>query len=328
MSQSQQFPSAPRRTGTYSSQHDELHLSGMSQHAQVSPRDYSESPNSAPQFKLDQPPGPPASSAHHYSPTSSVPNVLQPGGLGSRQPATASPTNMSAPGLGSLQGSMNPQHDYQSPAKPTNLAVSTGGYRSSPGNAAYDGASSSYAPYTPTTPGGSASGPSQFVSPSDPGKYSGTSSQRNFSNTPLGLADIRPRADSTLSDGAPGSLQYEIANMQASPGNYLAPWALYAFDWCKWQPQGSGAGKVAIASYLEDGHNFVRYPSSSGLSLVSPHGESSGVSYPSLTIAPVHARFKYLTLKSYPRPPASRLQAAPTSVSTSPRLLKLRTPTP
>lgn len=262
MSQSQQFPSAPRRPGTYSSQHDELHLSGMSQHAQLSPRDFAGSPNSAPQFKLDQPPGPPASSAHHYSPTSSVPNVLQPGGLGSRQPTTASPTNMSAPGLGSLQGAMNPQHDYQAQPKPSNLAVSTGGYPRSSPSTGYE-PSSSYAPYTPTTPGGSSAGPPQYMSPSEASKYA-TSSQRNVSNTPLGLADIRPRADSTMSDCAPGSAQYEIANMQASPGNYLAPWALYAFDWCKWQPQGNGAGKVAIASYLEDGHNFVCYPTLAG----------------------------------------------------------------
>lgn len=271
MSQSQQFPSAPRRTGTYAAQSDELHLSGLGQHAQLSPRDYAGSPHSAPQFKLDQPPGPPASSAHAYPPTSSVPNVLQPGGLAR---PTASPSNMSAPGLGALQGSMNPPHDYQSQPKPSNLAVSTGSYRSSP--SAYESASSSYAPYTPTTPGGTASGPPQYMSPSDPGKY-GSSSQRNVSNTPLGLADIRPRADSTLSDNAPASLQYELANMQASPGNYLAPWALYAYDWCKWQPQGNGAGKVAIASYLEDGHNFVRCPSSCSPALGLSHRDTSRI---------------------------------------------------
>jgi WD repeat-containing protein 68 len=37
----------------------------------------------------------------------------------------------------------------------------------------------------------------------------------------------------------------------------MAPWALYAFDWCKWAPQGNSAGKLAIGSYLEDGHNYV-----------------------------------------------------------------------
>jgi DDB1- and CUL4-associated factor 7 len=94
------------------------------------------------------------------------------------------------------------------------------------------------------------------MSPAD-AKYGQGGSQRNVSNTPLGLADIRPRADSNLSDGLPGTPAYEFANAQARTSNYMAPWALYAFDWCKWAPQGNGAGKVAIGSYLEDGHNFV-----------------------------------------------------------------------
>lgn len=75
-------------------------------------------------------------------------------------------------------------------------------------------------------------------------------------NTPLGLADIRPRADSSLSDGFPGG--YDQANSQPGTSNYLAPWALYAFDWCKWPSTGNGAGKLAIGSYLEDGHNFIQ----------------------------------------------------------------------
>ena len=43
--------------------------------------------------------------------------------------------------------------------------------------------------------------------------------------------------------------------------NYLAPWPVYAFDWCKWPIQnqqiGDSAGKMALGSYVEDGHNFV-----------------------------------------------------------------------
>ncbi|CAK7262721.1 hypothetical protein SEPCBS57363_000187 [Sporothrix epigloea] len=75
-------------------------------------------------------------------------------------------------------------------------------------------------------------------------------------NTPLGLADIRPRADSSLSDGLPSG--FDQANNQPGTSNYLAPWALYAFDWCKWPSTGKGAGKLAIGSYLEDGHNFIQ----------------------------------------------------------------------
>jgi WD repeat-containing protein 68 len=46
----------------------------------------------------------------------------------------------------------------------------------------------------------------------------------------------------------------------AKNSNYLAPWAAYALDWCKWPvlPNGSSSGKVALGSYLEDSHNFVR----------------------------------------------------------------------
>ncbi|KAH6958000.1 WD40-repeat-containing domain protein [Ilyonectria robusta] len=124
--------------------------------------------------------------------------------------------------------------------------------RSSPA-AAYEG-SSSYHAYTPTTPGGA----SQLMSPSDPSKYNAPGSQRNISNTPLGLADIRPRADSSMSDGTHGPLGYDLANAQPGTSNYLAPWAIYAFDWCKWAPQGNGAGKLAVGSYLEDGHNFIQ----------------------------------------------------------------------
>ena len=60
-----------------------------------------------------------------------------------------------------------------------------------------------------------------------------------------------------MSEGAPGSLGYDLANAQAGTSNYMAQWPMYAFDWCKWRPQGNGAGKLAIGSYLEDGHNYV-----------------------------------------------------------------------
>jgi len=252
--QSQQFSSAARRTGAYSSsQLDELHMSGLNQHGQLPPREYSSSSSQGHHIKLEQGPGNPS-----YQPasSSSVPNVLQPGGLGTRPQINQSPTG---PNLPSLQANnMNPQQpqDYQS--QRPGLSLSHSYSRSSPA-AGYDAASSSFTPYTPTTPGGSGgggAGPSQFGPPSESKYAPGT--QRAVSNTPLGLADIRPRADSSMSDGVPGTMAYELANMQPTLSNYLAPWALYAFDWCKWQPGGNSAGKVAIGSYLEDGHNFVR----------------------------------------------------------------------
>ncbi|GJD04969.1 WD repeat domain-containing protein [Colletotrichum higginsianum] len=220
-----QFQSGtPRRAGTYSSQHEELHMpAGMMQHGQLSPREYSSSSTApaAPHIKLDQA----SPNVPQYQNTSSVPNVLQPGG-----PAARLPNAFEAPEL-----ELIPQLLPLLPA------------------AGYEGAST-FAPYTPTTPSGSGS---QFMSPPDQ-KYNAPGSQRNISNTPLGLADIRPRADSSMSDGVPGSVAYELANAQPGTSNYLAPWALYAFDWCKWPPQGHGAGKLAVGSYLEDGHNYIQ----------------------------------------------------------------------
>lgn len=236
-------------------------MSGVSPRGQMSSRDYS------PQIKLDQ--AAPPSGGHPQlqqspHPASSVPNILQPGGMASRPPPMAANT---APALPTIQGGSmgQPQHqhqqhqhqqspmqDYPLAAKPP-LSMSHSYSRSSPA-AGYDAPASSYHAYTPTTPGGASP---QFISPSDVSKYGPPGSQRNIANTPLGLADIRPRADSSMSDGSPNNLGNEMTNTPPGPSNYLAPWAVYAFDWCKWRPQGNGAGKIAVGSYLEDGHNFV-----------------------------------------------------------------------
>ncbi|KAJ0306395.1 hypothetical protein COL5a_003614 [Colletotrichum fioriniae] len=250
-SQPQFQTGTPRRTGTYSSQQDELHMpAGMIQHGQPSPREYSSSSTApaAPHIKLEQSSPNTHPHAPPYQSTSSVPNVLQPGGAGGRPPAISANT---APNMSAMQPQQQ-QQDYQTPSKPPSLSLSHSYSRSSPA-AGYEGGSS-FAPYTPTTPSGSGS---QFMSPPDQ-KYNAPGSQRNISNTPLGLADIRPRADSSMSDGVPGSAAYELANAQPGTSNYLAPWALYAFDWCKWPPQGNGAGKLAVGSYLEDGHNYIQ----------------------------------------------------------------------
>ncbi|KAK2598416.1 hypothetical protein N8I77_011836 [Diaporthe amygdali] len=246
--QQQQYAASARRTGGYEEQH---HMSGPGpsqyQHGQLSPREYS-TPSAGPQIKLDQTPSNPPS----YQGTPAVPSVLQPGGPIGRPPAIGSNT---APTLPTMQGAMpQQQQDYQTPSKPS-LNLAHGYSRSSPA-AGYDGQNPGYSPYTPTTPGGSAAN-SQFMSPTDRG-YNAPGSQRNMSHTPLGLADIRPRADSTLSDGLPSGVDFSMQNSTPGTSNYMAPWATYAFDWCKWAPQGNGAGKVAIGSYLEDGHNFIQ----------------------------------------------------------------------
>ncbi|KAI1823234.1 WD40 repeat-like protein [Xylaria intraflava] len=259
MNPSGQYGAAPRRpNNAYGTQHvsDELHISPTMSHAataQMSPRDFTTAP--APQIKLDQSPSQ-AANPPQYQPSSTVPNVLQPGR------STAMGATHTAPTLPTMSGAI--QHspsEYGSPSKAPSLSMSHTSHayaRSSPADAYESSAPSTYTPYTPTTPGGSAiAGQSQYMSPQDT-KYTAPGSQRSISNTPLGLADIRPRADSSLSDSQPGTMGYELANSHPSTSNYLAPWALYAFDWCKWAPQEKGAGKVAIGSYLEDGHNFIQ----------------------------------------------------------------------
>lgn len=128
--------------------------------------------------------------------------------------------------------------------------------RSSPAAPAGGFESAQSTQYTyPPTPGNLAAEP--FASPTQ--KYT-PGQQRNVPNTPLGLADIRPRADSSVGEPLlPGANPYSYDGTNAVPtnSNYLAPWALYAFDWCKWPAQNGEAGKLAVGSYLEDGHNFV-----------------------------------------------------------------------
>jgi DDB1- and CUL4-associated factor 7 len=71
--------------------------------------------------------------------------------------------------------------------------------------------------------------------------------------SPLVLDQIRPRANSSLNDDS-----NMFGEIQATNSNYVAPWAAFAFDWCKYpMMNGDSAGKMAIGSYLEDPHNFV-----------------------------------------------------------------------
>ncbi|KAK4187452.1 WD40-repeat-containing domain protein [Podospora australis] len=242
----------PRRTGTYSSQHDELHMSSSASNNMSMHQSHQGHPSQQqqhvppPHIKLDQSPNPPQ--LQSYQSTGAVPNVLQPG-----RPAALS--SNTAPILPTMQQQPPDYQSHQTPTKSNSLNLSHNYPRSSPA-APYEGGSG-YVPYAPTTPGGSSSS-AQYMSPTDTKYTQSSGSQRIPSNAPLGLADIRPRADSSLSDGLPGTPGYEMANAQSRTSNYMAPWALYAFDWCKWAPQGNGAGKVAIGSYLEDGHNFIQ----------------------------------------------------------------------
>lgn len=233
----------PRRPQAYSRQSDELHLStlpGGGQRGQVSSRDYAAS--GPPRISLEQA----VSDANQYQRTGQMPGALQPGG--SNRPSAVS--SNTAPAMPTIGQSLS-QDPYSTPARTNTHSHSHNYSRSSPSAGGYDG--QNYMPFS-TTPGGTENYSSPIIQ-----KYTPVN-QRNVSNTPLGLADIRPRADSNLSDSLPGAnpYSYDGANAVPTNSNYLAPWAIYAFDWCKWPAQNNDAGKVAVASYLEDGHNFVR----------------------------------------------------------------------
>jgi WD repeat-containing protein 68 len=241
----QQFET-PRRSQTYGRQPpDELHLTpgtnagNAGPRGQLSPREYAS--GGAPRISLEQA----TPDVPQYQGGGGVPTSLQSGA--NRPGPLAANTAPAVPTI-SQSGSQDP---YSTPSRTTNTMNLSHNYSRSSPNAGYEG--QNYIPFS-TTPGGTE--PPQYGTPSNL-KY--TPQQRNVSNTPLGLADIRPRADSTLSDNLPGAnpYSYDGANAVPTNSNYLAPWAIYAFDWCKWPAQNNDAGKVAVGSYLEDGHNFV-----------------------------------------------------------------------
>lgn len=92
-------------------------------------------------------------------------------------------------------------------------------------------------------------------------KYISSATPQSSTYSPLGLDDIRARADSGVSGGAPGGDPYHDYPPNPTNCSFLAPYPIYAFDWCKWpvhqQGVGESAGKMAVGSYLEDGHNYV-----------------------------------------------------------------------
>jgi len=196
-------------------------------------------PTQAPRINLEQ--ATPGSS--QFQSAGQLPGALQPGRPGSM--SSNHPQTIPAQAMGGAP-------EYSTPSRGPNVG-SHNYTRSSP--AVSSGFESGYVPYSATTPN---TDQGQCSTPSNQ-KYTPQSTQRAVSNTPLGLADIRPRADSSISETLTGGSPYTYDGANAVPtnSNYLAPWAIYAFDWCKWPAQGHDAGKVAVGSYLEDGHNFV-----------------------------------------------------------------------
>jgi WD repeat-containing protein 68 len=240
---------------------EELHIStSVAQHAAVpssaaaqqmynSPDNY----RSAPNINIDQ--GTPQTNP--YGPPT-VPGSLQPAG-GSGQQQRPGPSNAyTAPVVPTQTQIASNAQQYTLPTRSNTISQasphSAHSYsRSSPAGL---GPEQKYIPFsnTPEQSKYAAGTPAQKYYPSTP---SGAAS-----HSPLGLADIRPRANSSMDQEGGmghGSTMLSDGNKVPSNSNYLAPWSIYAYDWCKWNvPGGNSAGKMAVGSYLEDNHNFVR----------------------------------------------------------------------
>ncbi|KAL8730870.1 MAG: hypothetical protein Q9166_003797 [cf. Caloplaca sp. 2 TL-2023] len=246
---SAQHPDPPRRAQHSTRQPEELHIPSdgaglnppMSTHM---PRHHSYHASqdlspaaSAPGISIQQV----APSGGHHT-ASILPGALRPG---------ASSAN-TAPGTVPTLPQISTQHQqYASSSRSSTASHSHSYSRSSP--AGFD--QQKYLPYINT--------PESSKFPATPNnKYSSHTPHGSSAYSPLGLADIRP--ESGIVDGPMSANPYSSDSNSSVPANsnYIAPWPVYAFDWCKWPVQspsmGEPAGKMALGSYVEDGHNFIQ----------------------------------------------------------------------
>lgn len=258
---SQQFET-PRRAQAFNRQSEELHMPPANaamgqQHSRDLPLQHSYHSSQeyhgggAPGINLHQ--ATPQNSQSQYTNAAiglPLPGSLQPGQSQRPGPSSANTAPSTIPTMPQISAQ---SQGHKTPSRSSTVNHFHNYSRSSPA-----GLDQKYAPSFATTPDNS-----KLASPHNQKFTSSQTPQGGASYSPLGLADIRPRADSGLSDGPYSANPYSHDEYATVPSNsnYLAPWAVYAFDWCKWPVQngsGDAAGKMAIGSYLEDGHNFVR----------------------------------------------------------------------
>jgi DDB1- and CUL4-associated factor 7 len=255
---------APRRQPTLGrAAQEELHITTAVPSTGQNPQQMYNSPEhyrSAPDINVNQ-----ATPQTNPYAAAAVPGSLQPAGGNAQQQRPAASAAYTAPVVPTQNQIASNAQQYTLPTRtntlnqPQHSPHSSHSYsRSSPAGLGPD---QKYIPFsnTPEQPKYAAGTPAQKYYPSTP---SGAASQ-----SPLGLADIRPRANSSMDPEGlgigMGNTQISEQNKVASNSNYLAPWSIYAYDWCKWSvPGGNSAGKMAVGSYLEDNHNFVSRPRS------------------------------------------------------------------
>ena len=192
----------------------------------------------------------PGITIHHTGPTnnsgqgSGLPGVLQSG-------RPSAPSSITAPSTVPTLPPLQTPYQPNSSSRPTTANHAHNYTRSSP--AGFD--QQKYTPFGGTPENNRyASTPNHKYNASQGG-------QGDNMYSPLALTDVRTFDESALADPTSANPYADGYSSVPTRSNYLAPWPVYAFDWCKWPVQnqqlGDSAGKMAIGSYVEDGHNFV-----------------------------------------------------------------------
>ncbi|PNS14267.1 DDB1 and CUL4-associated factor 7 [Sphaceloma murrayae] len=194
------------------------------------------------------------------TPTSNnVPDALQPGGSARPSGASTYPAPSTVPSM----PSSGAQQHYVPPPRAGILGSSHSHSKSSP-----VGMDQKYIPFSSSTPTASSGSLSKMYAPQTP--------TGPVSYSPLGLSDIRPSMGSDHGVELTGPNAVYDASPVQSNSNYLAPWATYAYDWCKWPVSSGGScGKMALGSYLEDPHNFIQILDTQAVPQEGLHGGSS-----------------------------------------------------
>ncbi|OBT51918.1 hypothetical protein VE04_07592 [Pseudogymnoascus sp. 24MN13] len=227
----QQHFETPRRQQAHARHPDELHMgdadsaAAAAQKGPLSPRDYG--PGGAPRINLEQ--ATPETS--HYQ--SNLPGPLQSGGGASRPPTRSSNSTPRRASVADHDASRSGRDAAALEPEPLAQLLAI----QSVDKLRWTGFS---------TPSSLKDAPGQREERVEYAAGAGGY------QTPRGLDGVGRGA------AVANPYSYDGANAVPTNSNYLAPWAIYAFDWCKWPSHNNDAGKVAVGSYLEDGHNFIQ----------------------------------------------------------------------
>lgn len=185
-----------------------------------------------------------AGSSSNNNLSSALPGVLQSG-------RPSAPSSITAPSTVPTLPPLQTPYQSNSSSRPTTANHAHNYSRSSP--AGLD--QPKYTPFGGTPESG------RYASTPNHKYNASQSGQGDSMYSPLALNDVRSFDETVTTDATSAGPYVDGYSTVPTRSNYLAPWPVYAFDWCKWPIQnqqiGDSAGKMAIGSYVEDGHNFV-----------------------------------------------------------------------